>query len=482
MYFSEQEFAALQRSHLAVFAERCFMHLNPGVTYLHNWHLDLIADRLEKVSRGEIKRLIINVPPRSMKSIMASVAFPAWILGMAPTKSLICVSYSQDLSDKHAEDTRSVMLSAWYQDTFPTRLMSKRPSAALLKTTKGGVRRATSVGGTLTGLGADIILIDDPLKPDDARRAARKSANDWLDNTLLSRLNNKQEGAIVIIMQRLHLDDLVGHVTQHGGWEVINLPAIAQEDERFNYLTWHSENTHVRKAGEVLQPQREPMEVLEMLRKQMGSYEFAGQYLQQPIPEDGGIVKHSWMHRYALEDKPEKFDQIIHSWDTASKASELSDYSVCTVWGLANKKIYLIDVIRERLEFPDLKRKVIELYRRDNPKTILIEDQASGIQLIQELTEQRIYCVKPVKTQTDKVMRIKGQTARIENGEVLFPKEAPWLDTYIAEMTVFPNGRNDDQVDSTSQALEWINTATPNTGLLDYYEEEVARLKNRGAI
>jgi predicted phage terminase large subunit-like protein len=480
MELTEQEFAALQRSHLAVFAERCFVHLNPGVTYLHNWHLDLIAYKLEQLARGEIKRLIINVPPRSMKSIMASVAFPAWILGSAPTKSLICVSYSQDLADKHAEDTRAVMQSAWYQSTFPTRLASKRPSAALLKTTSGGVRRATSVGGTLTGLGADIILIDDPLKPDDARRAARKSANDWLDNTLLSRLNDKQEGAIVIIMQRLHLDDVVGHVLQHGGWEVVNLPAIAQEDESFNYLTWYGQQQHTRKAGEALQPEREPLAILEMLRKQMGSYEFAGQYLQQPIPEDGGIVKFSWIHRYEEHEKPSKFDQIIHSWDTASKATELSDFSVCTVWGIANKKTYLLDVFRDRLEFPNLKRKVIELYRRDNPQTILIEDQASGIQLIQELKEQQIYCVKAVKTQTDKVMRMKGQTARIENGEVLFPKEAPWVDTYIAELTVFPNGRNDDQVDSTSQALEWIFTPVEGFGLLEYYRQEYEKMQAGG--
>jgi predicted phage terminase large subunit-like protein len=193
-------------------------------------------------------------------------------------------------------------------------------------------------------------------------------------------------------------------------------------------------------------------------------------------------VKHSWLHRYELQDKPLKFEQIIHSWDTASKATELSDFSVCTVWGVLDKRIYLLEVFRERLEFPDLKRKVIDLYRRDNPQTILIEDQASGIQLIQELKEQRIYCVKAVKTQTDKVMRLKGQTARIENGEVLFPKEAPWLDAYIAEITVFPNGRNDDQVDSTSQALEWINTAPTNTGLIEYYRIEVEKMRSGGHL
>lgn len=148
-----KQLASLQRVHLGVFSQRCFAHLHPGVPYLHNWHLDLIADRLQRVYAGQIKRLIINMPPRSMKSNLSSFAFPAWVLGLSPEKSIICISYSQELSDKHAEDTRSVMQSAWYREIFPTRFASPRPSAALLKTTLGGIRRATSVGGTLTGLG-----------------------------------------------------------------------------------------------------------------------------------------------------------------------------------------------------------------------------------------------------------------------------------------------------------------------------------------
>ncbi len=466
----------LQRAFLNVFAERCFMHLNPATTYWDNWHFALIADCLERVAKGLCKRLIINVPPRSSKSTLASVAFPAWLLGHFPHLQIICVSYGQDLADKHAEDTRSVMLSAWYQKLFSTRLASQRPALSFLKTQEGGGRRATSVGGTLTGLGADIILIDDPIKPSDARGAVRKSANDWLDNTLLSRLNSKKDGAIVIIMQRLHLDDTVGHVLEHGGWEVVSLPAIADQDEVHQFSCMGFPRQVKRKKGEALHPEREPLEVLAQLRKQMGPYEFAGQYQQQPIPEDGGVVKRSWLHFYELYEKPEKFDQIIHSWDTASKATELSDYSVCTVWGLKGNKRYLIDVFRDRLEFPDLKRKVLELNLRDKPQTILVEDQASGIQLIQELKEVRVYTVKPIKPQGDKIMRIKAHTARIENGEVLFPMEAPWLDVYLAEMTIFPNGRHDDQVDSTSQALEWMGTPMPWAGLFEYYRQDAARL------
>ena len=469
----------LQRSFLSVFAERCFMHLNPATPYFDNWHFALIADKLEQVAKGQCKRLIVNVPPRSSKSTLASVAFPAWLLGHYPHMQIICVSYGQDLADKHSEDTRSVMQSSWYLKLFPTRFASQRPALSFLKTSKGGGRRATSVGGTLTGLGADVIIIDDPVKPSDARGAARKSANDWLDNTLLSRLNSKKDGAIVIIMQRLHLDDTVGHVLEHGGWEVVSLPAIAQEDEVHRYCCMGFEQEVRRSKGEALHPEREPLEVLAQLRKQMGPYEFAGQYQQQPIPEDGGVVKHAWLHFYDAHEKPEKFDQIIHSWDTASKATELSDYSVCTVWGLKSGHIYLIDVYRDRLEFPQLKRKLIELYQRDNPQTILVEDQASGIQLIQELQEARIYRVKAIKPQGDKIMRIKAQTARIENGEVLLPKEAPWLDAYLAEMTIFPNGRHDDQVDSTSQALCWITTPQAGMGVFEFYRQEYEKLNRR---
>jgi predicted phage terminase large subunit-like protein len=388
---------------------------------------------------------------------------------------LICVSYGQDLADKLSEDTRSVMLSDWYKRLFPTRLASQRPALNFLRTSQGGGRRATSVGGTLTGLGADIIIIDDPIKPSDARGAVRKSANDWLDNTLLSRLNSKKDGAIVIIMQRLHLDDTVGHVLEHGGWEVVSLPAIAEEKEVHRYCHLGIPQEFTRQKGEALHPEREPLEVLAELRKQMGPYEFAGQYQQRPIPEDGGVVKLSWLHFYDPQELPVKFEQIIHSWDTASKATELSDYSVCTVWGIKNGKRYLIDVFRDRLEFPALKRKVQELNQRDQPQIILVEDQASGIQLIHELKEVGIFTVKPIKPKGDKIMRIKAQTARIENGEVMFPKEAPWLDAYLAEMTVFPNGRHDDQVDSTSQALEWMGTPVPGMGVFLYYQQEAEK-------
>src|SRR6267142_2126210 len=226
------EYETLLRQDLGTFAARCFQDLNPQTELAMNWHLEVIAAKLTAVREGKIRRLIINLPPRHLKSLMASIAFPAWRLGHDPSAPILCVSYALDLADKLARDCRSIMLSPWYQQIFPTRLAPHRQAVQEFLTTRHGHRLATSNGGVLTGRGADIILIDDPLKPEEALSdAQRKTANEWFDHTLYSRLNDKQHGAIVIIMQRLHEDDLVGHVLAQEPWEVLNFPAIAENDE-----------------------------------------------------------------------------------------------------------------------------------------------------------------------------------------------------------------------------------------------------------
>lgn len=288
---SGAEKAALLRQDLSSFIYQCFIELNPATPYLHNWHIDLIASRLADVLEGKTTRLIINVPPRSLKSVIASVSFVAWALGHHPSLQLICASYGQDLADKLALDCRRIMQSEWYQRLFGVQLVGGRPSVADFRTTASGGRFATSVGGVLTGRGGDIIIIDDPLKPDGAMSdAERQSANDWFDHTVMSRLNDKRTGAIVIIMQRLHLDDLVGHVLEQGDWEVLSLPAIAEAEQRFVIKSILGERKVVRNAGDLLHPQREPLDVLEKVRATLGEYNFAGQYQQSPAPRGGGIV------------------------------------------------------------------------------------------------------------------------------------------------------------------------------------------------
>jgi predicted phage terminase large subunit-like protein len=474
------EYQAFARHDLYTFTHRAFRELNPTVSFSHNWHNELIAAKLEACSRGDIKRLIINVPPRSLKSHSAAVSFPAYVLGHNPGAQIICASYGQDLANKHSLDCRNLMSSEWYQSLFPTRLSPQKQSVQEFLTTQNGFRLATSVGGVLTGRGADYIIIDDPLKPDEALSVTqRKAANDWFDHTLYSRLNDKRTGCIIIIMQRLHEDDLVGHVLEQENWELLLLPAIAEEDETHVIQTPYRTCTVRRRVGESLHPEREPLAVLEHLRRTVGEYNFAGQYQQQPAPLGGGLVKAAWFNTYTAGEEPAKFDRVIQSWDTANKNTELSDFSVATTWGQKNKKLFLLHVVRKRLDYPDLKRAVRDLAERFRPSNILIEDKASGTQLIQELIREGVYGVTRYEPTMEKIMRLHSVTSTIENGLVYVPTEAEWLAAYLHELTTFPNGKHDDQADSTSQALDWVKKGTYNHGVLEFYKQEALRQKLR---
>src|SRR5438046_1751780 len=475
---SHREYEAILRSDLGYFAERCFYDLNPQAAFLMNWHLEVIAAKLTEVRQGKIRRLIINLPPRHLKSLMASIAFPAWYLGLDPSVQILCVIYAQDLADKLARDCRSIVMSPWYRQIFPTRLAPHRQAVQEFITTRQGYRLATSTGGVLTGRGADIILIDDPLKPEEALSdAQRKAANEWYDHTLYSRLNDKRHGAIVIIMQRLHEDDLVGHVLAQEGWEILSFPAIAEADEVHRIETIWGEQCFRRRQGEALHPDREPLDTLDRIRRTIGEYNFAGQYQQSPAPLGGGLVKAEWFKRYRENERPERFDRIVQSWDTANKATELSDFSVCTTWGVRGKDLFLLAVFRRRLEYPALKRAVREQLSLFGANEVLIEDKASGTQLIQELIADGCHGVTRYQPTTDKIMRLNSQTGVIENGFVRIPENAPWLAEYLHELTVFPNGKHDDQVDSTAQFLDWCNKLMPCWGIYELTRRQAEKLK-----
>jgi len=423
--------------------------------------------------------LIINVPPRSLKSHCATVAFPAFLFGHNPSAQIICASYGQDLANKHSMDCRTLMASAWYEGLFPTRLSSQRQALQEFITSQKGFRLATSVGGVLTGRGADYLIIDDPLKPDEALSETQRTAvNDWFDHTLYSRLNDKRTGCIIIIMQRLHEDDLVGHVLEQEDWKLLRLPAIAEQDDIHIVQLPFGTRTVRRRAGEALHPEREPLEVLASMRRAQGEYNFAGQYQQTPAPLGGGMVKASWFKFYSTTDVPVQFELVFQSWDTANKVTELSDFSVCTTWGLKDQKLYLLNVLRERLEYPDLKRAVAVQAARFNPRNILIEDKSSGTQLIQELRQNGVHAVASYDPQgLDKIMRLHSVTSTIENGFVYLPERAEWLAPYIHELTTFPSGKYDDQADSTSQALDWAKKRLVEPPFLTWLIHENGRRK-----
>ena len=448
----------LLRQRFGAFAEKVFHSLSPGEVFQANWHIELICDRLEQVRGGKIRRLIINLPPRGLKSMLVSVAFPAFLLGHDPSTRIIVASYGADLAGKFGADTRAVMQSRWYQDLFPgARLLSAAPAAGDFSTTLQGGRLAVSAGGPITGRGARLIVIDDPLKASDAASdVERERINAWFDQNIVQRLDDKKTDAIIVVMQRLHDEDLTGYLLEKGGWEHLRLPAIAEEDEYFRLA---SGDRVGRKAGEVLHPAREPLEILEALKHSIGAYDFAGQYQQDPAPREGGLVRAEHFPRQSPENV--QFDMVVQSWDTAHKTGEFNDYSVCTTWGRTPEQRYhLLDVFRAKLAFPQLVARVQALHDQYHPGTILVEDSASGASLIQSLRQDSSLPIKAIRPEGDKVTRLNLLTGVIESGHVILPPEAPWLDDFLLEITRFPRAKHDDQVDSFTQALAWMRGAT----------------------
>src|SRR3984957_11568508 len=457
---------ALLRNDFRVFVQKVFLTLTPGQTYISSWHIDAIAYQLERVRRGEIKRLIINMPPRSLKSIMASAAFPAFILGLDPTRRIICASYSGELAKKHSNDFRAVLDSSWYRSTFPgTRVGPFKNNETEIELTARGFRLAASVGGTLTGRGGDIIIIDDPLKPDDAfSETKRTGANQWFTNTLLSRLDDKRTGAIVVVMQRVHMDDMTGFLTEQSDeWEILNLPAIADHDSSVS--CWEGK-PHFRKSGEVLSPEREPPYVLDALKTMIGSDAFSAQYQQMPVPPGGAMVKRHWIVRY--KDLPPASERIMvmQSWDTANKGGPQNDWSVCTTWVVARKnRWYLVDVWRARVDYPSLKSTVEAHAKQWKAQRVVVEDAGAGTMLVQEL-QSHVSGIIAVKPEGDKASRMAVASAKFEAGQVMLADRAGWLADLESELFAFPGGKHDDQCDSISQALldhniSWMQMLTP---------------------
>lgn len=452
------------RKDLLAFIIRTFATLDDFEKFRPNWHIELIADRLQQTFERKIKRLVINVPPRSLKSICGSVAFPAWALGQDPKLKFICTSHGQDLTGKHARDFRTVMEASWYQRLFPhSQLKADKRAEEEFVTRAGGGRYSTSIGGPLTGRGGNFIIIDDPIKSQDVHSSVRRASNNgWIDETALSRLNDKKSDVIILIMQRVHVDDMTAYVMEKGGWEVLRLPAIAERDESFRLSNGQSVG---RKAGEALQADHEPLHVLADARRQMGEMAFSAQFQQAPVPLEGNLLKADWFERYDRQPDIGTSDQVVQSWDVATTSNGNSDWSVCTTWLIKNKKYYLLHVSRERLTFPALKRKILRLAEYHQAKTVLIEDAGIATTMVQLLKSEGVRVIG-CRPEGCKITRMEGQSVLIESGRVLIPKTAPWLAAYLAELLSFPAGRHDDQVDSTSQFLVWANRPRRRAGVL----------------
>ena len=472
---------AIFRESLTYFSMKVFNEVSANDKYHHNWHIEVICDKLTDVLEGKEKRLIINIPPRYMKSIICSVAFPAFILGKNPKARIIAVSYSDDLTSNLALKCKQVMESSWYQDIFPdTKLSKNKKSTNDFETTRGGGRYATSVNGTLTGRGADYIIIDDPIKPDDANSdTIREKTNNWYGSTLYSRLNNKNEGKIIVIMQRLHDEDFTGYLLKtDSSFKHIKIPAIAEKDEIWTIRDriTGKEKIITRKKNTPLHPQMENIEKLKEAQENMGQYSFSGQYQQNPAPREGGIIKEAWLQYYNKEELFHsianghiKIRAIVQSWDTASKIEQHNDYSACVTAIIDEDNVnYILDIYKEKLEFPDLIRKVVQKHnftkeKYKNSINVLIEDQSSGTSLIQELkTNYNIY-PQEIKPEYDKKTRLIAVSYLIENGKCLFPGDKPdWWFDFEQELVRFPKVKHDDQVDALTQLLSQSVNYAPN--------------------
>lgn len=420
-------------------------------------HHRTIASALERVERGEIDRLMITVPPRHGKSELASIRFPAWYLGRNPNKRIISASYSGDLTRDFGNKARNIVSSQEYKTIFGMSI-SKKSSAKNewdLDNEKGGYY-GTGVGGAATGKGAHLFLIDDPLKnrQDANSDTIRKNIFEWYTSTAYTRL--EKGGAIVIIMTRWHEDDLVGRLLEEqkkGGefsenWTLIHLPALSDD-------------------GKALWSGKYNERALNRIKENIGSFDFEALYQGRPTPLGGSIIKTSWWKTYTVV--PPKFDMIIQTADTAQKTAELNDYSVIGTWGKFDNKIYLLSITRGKWEMPELERMAIAEYNKWKPSKVLIEDKASGTALIQNLRRNYSMPITAVQVSSDKVTRVQEIVGFIESGYVYIPEHAEWVSDYILELSRFPSGAHDDQVDVTSMAIkELMGFNGGGTAIIDF--------------
>lgn len=453
--------------------------LEPQNPYLHNWHIDAISDYLTAVSRGEVTRLIINIPPRYMKSISVSIMWPAWDWVARPHRRYLAASYSQNLATKHSVDRRTVIQSAWYQarwgDRF--RLSGDQNVKTEFTNNKRGHMIATSFGGTGTGKGGDVVIIDDPMNPKSAASDhQRNRTNELFDQTFTTRLDNKKSGAIVVVMQRLHENDLTGHLLAQGGWEQLKLPAVAKER---TIITTPAKTRYLREPGDILWPEREGPEEIAMAKTQLGTYGYSGQYDQDPSPVEGGMLKRRWwgfwipegmlspappvevriedgtFHTCPLITLPTNLETYLQSWDMAFKDMKTSDFVVGQVWASHGANKFLLDQVHDKLDFPSTLDRFRAMTRKwPQTQAKLVEDKANGPAVISTLKGE-IAGIVAVEPQGGKEARVAAVSPQVEAGNVYLPHPliAPWVNGFIEEAAAFPNGAYDDQVDAFSQAI-----------------------------
>lgn len=457
---------------LGYFVRQSWPHLGETGTYIHNWHIDAICDHLEGVTNGYIRRLIINIPPRHMKSLICSTNWTAWAWINKPHLRWLCASHSLSLAIRDNRKCRNLIESAWYQQRWGDLYgFSKDQNAkSRFENSQGGYRLAISVGSSLTGEGGDIIVIDDPHNAQHVDHKQRESTLDWYDGALSTRLNNPETGAIVLIMQRLHDKDLAGHLLEKGGWEHLCLPA---EYEGSKYTTFLGFKDPRQTEGELLWPRRVSAANIDELKKTLGSIKYASQFQQRPIPASGGQFKKKYLRYFkietvgtdtfytlATESGPRRIAASSLSKfvtvDLAVTKKEESDYTVISLWSVTkDKELLLLDVLRDRLDNPEQVEAITRLYLRERPAYIAIETVAYQLALVQQLRRQGL-AIREYKPKGDKVARASTASVLYEAGQVYHLANASWLADCEKELLHFPKSEHDDFVDTVSMAAYYL--------------------------
>ena len=473
-----RQLAELQRRDLNYFVWAAFEELQSArsESFERNWHILAITWQLLCMVNGDSRRLLVTMPPRHLKTITITVAFVAWLLGNNPSLKIICITYANILSRKNFEDLKRLLESAWYRRLFPEARFAFVGNQ--ITTPQGGSVMVSSVEGSITGFGADYIIGDDLMKAADvAYPAMRQTAKDFYQHSMVSRLDNKQVGRIIVVGQRLHEDDVPAHLLEMGTFRHLNLPAIAEEAEQIQI---GPKLFHARKKNDILFPQREPLHILEEIRQEQGPRYFNAQYQQRPGAEGNNGFNWSWWKTY--EERPARNELwlVVQSWDFGMSSNINSDFSACTTWGYREGEWYLLDVWRGRLDYNDLKAKVIDHRKRWAADRILIERAGLAYTMFTEFIreERLIQYVEEYKPKVSKELRFDTQIGRVQNGSFYLPADAPWLSDFRKEFQAFPNGRHDDMVDTTTQFLHYLGYRA-GLGMVRRKDEEIAYKRRR---
>lgn len=491
--------AELAKRSLAEFVKQSWHVIEPTTPLIWNWHIEVICQHVQALLEGRLGKnnLLVNVPPGSMKSTIISVCVPPWMWLRNPSWRGLFISGNESVAIRDSIKCRDILTSEWYQNTFRPRWTFAKDQRAKgnYKNSASGFRKSTTAGSKITGDRSDDIFVDDP---NDAQsvmsQVKRDTINFWWDNAAANRLNNLITGKRCIIQQRLHEEDLTGHVLSKdpGNWDALvirqefEVPKETDPDFLPTSLGWRDN----RLSGELMFPERFPETVLAGERRRLRATGYAGQHQQRPAPAEGAIFKREDWRWYrppqpwdTLDDSGRRMqlhalgiNQVLQSWDIAIGGKQSNDYTACCTLGIAQNKYYILDIWTAQCEYPEAKRQVQLLYDKWRPHRVTVEGGGAtgGKSIIQELRRETRIPFKETKTSSDKVMRARLISPNQESGLCYLPEGEPWVADFYESCSVFPAGKHDDDVDSFIMAME--EATTPGSRKLQITESLLNKL------